>query len=423
MKDESRSGREESQDSRHLWAVLLAVLTVVVVFAGVEAFVRWRLAGELEAFAGIMPSVKLTGNVLAAAALRRADFLLVYGSSELDHDAENRPDAFFQYRPTGFAVFPIGKAGNTCLVVLQKVAALGKRLRGRKVVVILSPSWFLHDPDPEAVGANLRPPQVGAWVFGSGLDAALRRDIARRLQAFPAVLEREPLLGRAVADLAENSWGSRLRLAALTPLGRAQDFLWERWEFLAVARDLPTGGASRRQRQKASRKAGLPPPRSAPNWERLAAEAERHDRALGDGSPYSVGVPEREEKVSEEMEGRSGKEAVPRERDADFLAKLARSSEWTDLGLLLRVLREEGAEALIVSQPFNGRYRDPGGNTPAARRVYYARLEATVRAAGFAVRDFPEDEEDRTFFNDAGHPSAKGWVFYDRALDEFFHGR
>ena len=419
MKDEGRT----PQRLRHLCAALLAACTVALGFAGVEAFVRWRLPVALDGFAGIMPPVKLTGNVLAAAAFQQRDLLVVYGSSELDHDAENRPDVFFERRPTGFAAFPIGKAGNTCLVIAEKLAALGNHLHGKKVAVILSPSWFLHDADPDAVAANLRPLQLGAAAYGGELDAELSRDLARRLLAFPEVLDKAPLIGAALNDQATQSWASGVRLALLTPLGWVQAFLLKRLEFWAVLRDLPVGGESRRQRQKEARKVALPPPDGPPDWERLADAAERHDRALGDTSPYSVGVPEREEKAPGEKGGRSGNEALPRERDSDFLARLARSSEWRDLGLLLRVLRREGAQALLVSQPFNGKYRDPGGNTPAARRVYYERLEQTVRAAGFAVRDFAEDEEDRTFFNDAGHPSAKGWIFYDRALDDFYHGR
>ena len=158
----------------HLWMFVAVGLTVGAAFAGAEGFVRWKLPGALDQFAGIMPPVKLTGNVLARAAFRRRDFLVVYGSSELDHDAENRPDAFFANRPTGFAAFPIGKAGNTCLVLLGKLGALGEAVRGKKVAVILSPSWFLHDADPEAVESNLRPPQLGAVLFGTGLSATLK---------------------------------------------------------------------------------------------------------------------------------------------------------------------------------------------------------------------------------------------------------
>ena len=239
------------------------------------------------------------------------------------------------------------------------------------------------------------------------------------------MLEKEPLIDAAARALAEDTQASRVRLALLTPLGRAQNFVLGQLEFWAILRELPGGVTSRRQRRKLVRQPGLPPPDHAPDWERLAAAAERHDRALGDRSPFSVGIAEREEKASEGKkdgsEATERDEPVARERDAEFLSKLARSSEWADFGLLLRVLRESGADALVVSQPFNGRYRDPGGNTAGARQAYYRRIEETARAAGFAARDFSEHEEDRTFFNDAGHPSAKGWIFYDRALDEFYH--
>ena len=35
--------------------------------------------------------------------------------------------------------------------------------------------------------------------------------------------------------------------------------------------------------------------------------------------------------------------------------------------------------------------------------------------------DFSDHEEDRFFFNDTGHPSAKAWIFYDHGIDDFYH--
>ena len=367
-----------------------------------------------------MPPVKLTGDVLEKAALQRENMLVIYGSSELDHAAENRPDTFFRERPTGFTAFPIGRAGDTCLMMLVKLAAAGKAARGKKVVVMLSPSWFLRNADAGAVEANLRPLQLGLWVFGDELNHPLEQDIARRLLAYPGTLEREPLLGSAVAAQVQDSWEDRMRLSWLKPLGWTQNFLLKRLEFIDLLRDLPTRGPKQQRRQTAAHAGALPPPKSQPDWERLAVQAEAYDRAQGDASPFSVGTPERMDKGAGFVETAGG-DGASREKDADFQRKLAQSDEWTDLGLLLRVLHAVGAQALVISQPFNGRYRDPGGSTPAGRRVYYDTLDKAVRAAGFEVRDFSEWEEDRTFFNDAGHPSAKAWIYYNRAMDKFYH--
>ena len=98
-----------------------------------------------------------------------------------------------------------------------------------------------------------------------------------------------------------------------------------------------------------------------------------------------------------------------------------KSKEWDDLALLIRGLRELGADPMFISQPFNGIYRDMGGTSPQSRGVYYAKLEQTLRDAGIPLLDFSEHEEDRFFFNDTGHPSAKAWIFYDEGIDHFYH--
>ena len=418
----------------HLRPALAAFLSVALGFGWVEWSVRTRLPGYMDRFATTMAPVKLTGNVLQTAAFRSPATLVVYGSSELDKPAENRPDEFFSNRPTGFGVFPIGKAGNTCLVLLAKLAAAGEAVRGKKVAVFLSPSWFLRDASADAVGANLKPLQVGSWVFGGSLKARLKRDVARRLLAFPDTFRQQPLLNQSLHDLAEDTPCSRARLFLLTPIGRTQNFLLKRAEYWAILRDLSTLLPTHRQRVQALRHTDLAPPVADPDWPGLADAGEAHDRALGDASPFSIGAPTRDEKRfhaggsgSKDEAGAAVYEEEPANaigvRDEDFHAKLAHSGEWTDLDLLLRALHESGAQGLIISQPFNGRYRDAGGNTPDARRAYYRQLDEVVHHAGFPVRNFSEHEEDRTFFSDSGHPSAKAWVYYDKALDDFYHGR
>ena len=99
--------------------------------------------------------------------------LLVYGSSELNLQAAyNRPfhaTNLFRDRPTGFTVFPVGKAGTTCLIMLQKLAALGPDIRGKKVAISLSPFWFFERLDlrPDAYAGNVSDLHAGELAFGS----------------------------------------------------------------------------------------------------------------------------------------------------------------------------------------------------------------------------------------------------------------
>src|SRR5438552_18956194 len=74
---------------------------------------------------------------------REKSVLPLYGSSELIIGVPNRANKFFQNAPTGFQVSPVGTVGATSLIILQKIAALGSDLRGRRLAVSISPAWFL----------------------------------------------------------------------------------------------------------------------------------------------------------------------------------------------------------------------------------------------------------------------------------------
>ena len=78
----------------------------------------------------------------AQGAVRAPDVLPIYGSSELIHPIPDRSSAFFRTAPTGFQVSPVGKAGSTSMIILEKLGGLGTNLRGKRVAISLSPSWF-----------------------------------------------------------------------------------------------------------------------------------------------------------------------------------------------------------------------------------------------------------------------------------------
>ena len=100
------------------------------------------------------------------------------------------------------------------------------------------------------------------------------------------------------------------------------------------------------------------------------------------------------------------------------------SAEWIDLRLALRVLQELKAQPLVWSLPLPGAYDNYTPVSVVARGSYYDRYEHIVERARVPWLDFRDHEEDPYFLTDPGsHLSARGWVFADRALDMFWHGR
>ena len=400
----------------HLGPALCALAAAAALLGSVQAFVARRLPGSLPFYAAYAMSFKVNANVLQTLAFRTPDELPIYGSSELDQWVENRADAFFSRRPTGFAVFPVGRGGSTCLLIQQKLAAVGDAARGKKVVIFLSPAWFLEARVGEdEVRANLSGAQLSAWVFGHDLSPALKRDISRRLRDSWGALEAQGLNASAVECLAEPTPVNRLRFAVLSPLGKVQNallekfdygvLLWEivffnkRWSRIeGYAQNAPTANGERI------------------DWEHLAALAEANDRQHREGTvPGDTVRPG-------EAAGDDPRASDPRSDgpDRDFASRLNASREFGDLALLIRVLKELRMEALFISQPIDGRHRDAQGITSRGRRAYYERIEACLRSAGYPLKDFSDHEEDPYFFKAVDHPSGKAWIFYDREIDRFY---
>ena len=174
---------------------------------------------------GPLAPVKNQGTALQQAALDTGSLLPVYGSSELNllqpYTRPYHPTILFHDRPTGFMIFPVGKAESTCLTILQKLAGLGPALRGRKVAISLSPCWFFTrlTVRPDAYAGNFSELHAGDLVFDTRLSLRLRQDTARRMLQFPATVAKRPLLRLALENLANGSPLSIACYEALLPLG------------------------------------------------------------------------------------------------------------------------------------------------------------------------------------------------------------
>ena len=423
----SAASSEPRPAGPHLPPAAAAVGTVMLLFLAAHLLVHLLLPSQMAGFASRLSPVRLTGNALQTRAFELRGVLPIYGSSELDHHSPNRPDIFFRNRPTGFSVFPVGHAGTSTLVLLQKLAAAGRVVRGHKVAVFLSPSWFAKDEMPSRALVNLAAPQLGAWLFDSPLSLRLKGRIARRMEDYSESYRDQPLIAEAVRCLAQPTSGSRLVFDSLVPLGKLQNVLFGALEDVAILGEMQRDQRPAHVPRLPLSRPGIDPqpmiptePLSVgePRWDRLAWEAEADDIARADGTRYSATTrfdtkdrPDRPLRVN-----------PPGSKDGSFLQKQAHSAEWTDLVLLMEVLRSLKARPLFISQPFNGTYTDLSGVSEQARRAYYDQLAHAVEPYNIPVADFSDHEQDRMFFNDSNHPSGKGWIYYDRALDHFYRG-
>ena len=129
----------------------------------------------------------------------------------------------------------MGKLGATSLTILQKFGALSSDLRGKNVVISLSPEWFLVQVTRwDWYKGNFSLLAASEMTFGSALDFQLKRDIALRMLQCPSTLEKSPLLEFALRRLASGSWLDRVFFCALWPIGKTQIALLELQDHFAA---------------------------------------------------------------------------------------------------------------------------------------------------------------------------------------------
>jgi D-alanine transfer protein len=381
----------------HLFSAVAAVgVAATILFAGQIVAIHV----EQRATAWTAPQLfqlKNQGMVFQRTAARSPSVLPLYGSSELVIGVPDRANKFFLKAPTGFQVSPVGTVGATSLIILQKIAALGSDLHGRKVAVSLSPVWFLM-PATRAdwYEGNFSLLAASEMTFGNGLDFGFKRDVASRMLQFPGTLERSPLLEFALRRLSSGTPCDRLMFCAIWPFGKLYTVGLELQDHFAAISHILYGPNTARARRHQS----VIPANIQNLSERHVAPAK-----LGRTSPKARSV-------------------APGGFDALFLSRMNAAPEWADLELLLRALAKVHARPLLLSMPMDGRFYDQQGYSRLARENYYEKMRAFAQRYNFTLIEFEDHDEDPAFL-DAQHThlTQEGWLFYNRALDDFFHGR
>jgi D-alanine transfer protein len=388
-------------DKVHLSAGAIAVGLAAIVLLGLEMSAERVELATVRASAPELFSLKNQGLAFQRAAARSPAVLPLYGSSELTAVlAPERAYIFFRAAPTGFQVSPVGAGGADPLIILQKVAALGSDLRGKKIAISLSPGWFLH-PGPawlRGYEGNFSSMAASEMAFGTALNFKLKRDIAARMLKCPGTLEKNPLLELALKRLASGGWLDCVIFCALWPLGKLQTTLLELQDHWAassyIRRKLGPGPSVHLQ---------------TPDWPKLIATFNRTQTTDQATLPTAS-------RLARHKNAQGG--------DSAFRKRMYASPGWIDLELLLRTLARVHASPLLFSMPIAGDFFDREGVTRAAREDYYAKLRTVVQKYHFPLVEFKGHDEDPAFlYRHQSHLTAKGWIYYDRALDNFFHGR
>jgi D-alanine transfer protein len=382
----TRRAIERRPCAPHLFSALIACALPIALLYGGRLLAVYLEEKTIHATAPKDFFFKNQGLAFQRAAARAPDIMLLYGSSELIDPIPNRASDFFSSGSSGFEVCPVGNAGATALIMLQKLGALGSNLRDRKVVILLAPSWFFKPAvNPYRYAGNFSLPAASGILFGDALDWNLKTEIVKRMSQFPDTLEKSALLQLAAACIASGHPLDRIALMAIWPLGKLQNTVLDLQDHFEALIYILGGG------------------KPVPDWLRPVHPHKVHARKASNGDDQQT----------------ESFDTIRPARDAAFRARITAASEWTDLELLFRTLAELKAEPLILSMPIDA--YAARGVSPSAREVYYERMRELAQRYHFPVIEFEQHDADPAFLiAHREHPTPRGWMVYNRALDDFF---
>jgi D-alanine transfer protein len=397
MKDGSTPRRPHLAAALNAMAVVATLLSVGYVWA---KNTQDRL---LHSAAPEFCDAKLHGVALIREAFTRPDTLVMFGSSELIPDVPMKGVDFFSDLPTGFSVFPVGKAGTTALSVLQKLGGAGEVLTGKKVVLSLSPSFFQSETvDAKYFEGNSSKLQTKELLWSDEFSQGLKSAAAKQILAYPKAYEGDWVLGFTLRRVAAGGWMDRVMLSLIEPyahLDRAVGRVQDHAEATAALLEVPQGTTKSKKIAKGKRTI---------NWDELFLSAEQSSKALAN----------RSKRKPLKASGRIG------EGDSLFVGRMQKAQEWRDFELVLRLIKEAGAYPLVISMPVHADVLEAQGVSKKGWMEYGRELKALTAKYEAPLIYLEDHERDAIFFVDhADHIGSKGWWYYNKAMDDFFHNR
>ncbi|MDB4897442.1 MAG: alanine transporter [Firmicutes bacterium] len=396
--------KQQTNRHRHLRPGLAALLLFLALMIAARMVLGAAASRYLYTLAPMVEDQTVKGVSLSREAARHKDMLILLGSSELTFQDEFHPAKIFDSQPTGFSVYLIGSGYRQSIHNLLALSALGSDIKGKRVVLFVTPTWFNGSISDTAYRKNFSPVQAYELVYTSPLSPALKQRAAHRLLALGSPGTDDPVLRAGLQSLAAGGLWGKTGYCALWPLGRLRLETLRIHDDMAVLKLVWQRGLKPRTRPVVHN----PPP----DWGQLltAADIQAMQRSTTNqfgiqDNYYTRFVAPRLEQLRNSATGDSWRN----------------SSEYADLDLVIATLKELHVRPLVISLPVMGAYYDFRGHPAADRQAYYARIRALGQRDGVQVVDFGSQEYEMGFMRDPWHPGWKGAVQIAQAVDQFYH--
>ncbi|QAT43370.1 D-alanyl-lipoteichoic acid biosynthesis protein DltD [Aminipila luticellarii] len=381
-------------------AFVMALLLFSFTVYGLHIYSVQAIALDNNAFSTWPNKAKFNSPEAIRANLNKHS-IVVFGSSEFEHGQKTiyHPKAMF--RDFEFNPMLIGAGYYQCLEHAITLAAVGDSVETKKVVLLLSPSWFRKEGVIDTAFASRF--SEGSYIEmlqNGNLSPETKRYIENRtnhlLQVDPATLKRVHIYDRVLTE-DKNSLMDGVSYRVYENYLREKDrqSVILQAKLFHLESDQNKGNEDKEIDWSAY-------------MNRAEAQGEKENQ-----NPFYMS-PKGFTRAEYKLHGR----AVPEKRKVRNCYTV--SPEYDDFKCFLDICRQLHIEPLVVALPVNGYYYDYTGFPADTRTKYYENIRALTKEYGVQLIDLSNEEFTKYFFEDGIHLGGKGWVTVNEALYNFY---
>lgn len=348
--------------------------------------------------AAVSQSVNIfKGTVVKQKALEEG-YVPFMGSSELSRMDPMHPSVLAQKYNRNYRPFLLGAAGSQSLSQFWGMQGINQQLKGKKVVFIISPQWFVkRGINPNAFALYYSNLQAVTWLK-TAQNTLMDRYAARRLLDMPSSRS-DKLIEQCL-----------LQVAAGQKLNKAERFYLDLKYNELVHEDqlFSTIGMSNRV-LKIDREANKLPKHY--NYQNLDQLAYHFGVENTTNNPFHVDNSFWNHRLKRQVKKLRGEQAK-----FDYVS----SPEFGDFQLVLNQFAKDHTQVIFVIPPINARWAKYTGLKMSMIQDFNHKIKYQLQKQGFNnIVDLTNDGKEPYFMQDTIHLGWRGWLKMDKSISPF----
>ena len=346
-------------------------------------------------------TVKDQGIAIQSKSVNKNDFLL-FGSSELGSDVPQNPRSFFPNKNLPLNINTIGRGYVQTLEHSLDIGALGSKLKGKKVGIVVSMQWFMDKGGvaPGNFQMNFSELQFYEFMANSQIPNEEKIRVAQRV--YDGIKDNTDFkIPTLYARLyLRNSLVDKFEYYAFMP------YFYFRQELLS-SKDKVESITFLEDKHKFN----IQPNKNVEiNWNDEDSKATKMGKNVVTNNKFFVEDNYYTKYIKPNLDSSKGSYKN---------VKLNESREIEDLKGLIDTCKDVGAKPYIIIMPVNGYFYDHLGLSKEERDSFYNNIEEISKNRGVAFLNMADKEYEPYFMVDIMHLGWKGWLYVDKKITEF----